>query len=46
MLYELSPTVRDDYYPGIRALPKIKADADAKSVAAGPGAVVGVRMAK
>ena len=35
MLLELSPTVRDDYYPGIRPLPKLKADADAKSAAAG-----------
>lgn len=46
MLYELSPTLREDYYPGVRDLPKIKADADAKSAAAGPGAAVEVRMAK
>jgi len=46
MLWELSPTLKEDYYPGVRALPKIKADADAKSAAAGPGPAVEVRMAK
>ncbi len=37
MLLELSPTLSDKYYPGVRPLKAVKSEQDARSAAAGQG---------
>ena len=47
MLYDISPTVDSkNIYPNLRALPEIKAEADAVSKAVGAGPSAGVQVAK